>query len=330
MRCAETWASPTTARASTSRPAARLLPRELRTIIVGRIAIDSVDVVDAALRRVLDHEGRPLDAEIRGAARGRRATPGEVRLGEIRPDLGHPRLGERVVHDAGPLPHDVQQHRLLRRRERRRANALGLNRSTIPTGPEHEIGDARPEDCLLALTIIQRVDQRKCLVVLVPQRTYRPAFERVACGLSGGKAGCHARLTPRQRQIDRQMVTAKLQHPRRGHRWRPKEGEVILVLAEPDSATPAAATPRTSDPEHFVTADDIRDLPIAIWTQRRREQVVYGGALRRRQISHPQPLALEDAAWQVGPSGLLRSLERELDLGPTRLVERGQNCLRCS
>ena len=36
-----------------------------RTVVVRRIAIDGVDVVDAALRRVLDDERRSLDAEVR-------------------------------------------------------------------------------------------------------------------------------------------------------------------------------------------------------------------------------------------------------------------------
>src|SRR5438128_9729285 len=92
-RCADTPAMATDAIVRASTQAAPLLPRELRTVIVGRIAINGVDVVDAALRRVLDHERRALDPEIRGAAIGRRAAPGEVCPGEVRPDLGDPRFG---------------------------------------------------------------------------------------------------------------------------------------------------------------------------------------------------------------------------------------------
>ncbi len=78
-RCADTSAAPTIAVVRASTQAARLLPRELRTVVVGRIAINGMDVVDAALRRVLDHEGWPLNAEIRGATvrssgRSRRST----------------------------------------------------------------------------------------------------------------------------------------------------------------------------------------------------------------------------------------------------------------
>ena len=226
-----------------------------------------------------------------------------------------------------------------------RANALGLNGSSILTGAEHEIGYARAEDRLRALGVIQRVDQRKCFVVLVAQRTDRTAFEHVARRLSGGQARRHGRLTPRHREIDRQVVPAKLQHPRCGHRRRPQKGQVILVLAEADAATPAgtaagraatagaaarcAGSARSlSFPEHFIAAHDVRHFPIPISTQRRREQAHDGSALRRRHISQSQTFALKHGARKVGPSDLLRSLERELHPGSTRIVERGQERLR--
>src|SRR2546425_9092732 len=138
-RCADTSTLTTMAIVSPSRYAARLLARELRTVVIGRIAIDGMNVVHAVLRRVLDDEGWPLDPEVRRTAVGRRATPGEVGLRQVRPDLCYARFAERVGHDAGPLPHELHQHRLLRRRERGRTNAFGLNGSSILTGSEHEI-----------------------------------------------------------------------------------------------------------------------------------------------------------------------------------------------
>ena len=65
------------------------LLHETRAVVVGRIAIDRVDVIDAALRRVLDDQRRPLDAEVRGAAVGGRSAPGEIGLREIGADLRH-------------------------------------------------------------------------------------------------------------------------------------------------------------------------------------------------------------------------------------------------
>ncbi len=60
--------------------AATLLAGELRTVIVGRIAVDRVDVIDAALlRHVFDHQRGTLDAEVRGTAvRDWPATAGVV------------------------------------------------------------------------------------------------------------------------------------------------------------------------------------------------------------------------------------------------------------
>jgi hypothetical protein len=105
------------------------------------------------------------------------------------------------------------------------------------------------------------------------------------------------------------MVTAKLQHPRCRHRRLPHEGEVILVLTEPDAATtagaaaPAAPAASRARPavgfcfaEHFVAADDVRDLPISVWTQGGREQGVYRAALRRREVPHAKALALKHRA----------------------------------
>src|SRR4051812_687763 len=112
-RCADV-AVPAASAASSARAARRLL-RELRTVVVGRVAVDGVDVIDAAaLRRVLDHQRRALDAEIRGRAVLDRTTPGEIRLRQVAADFRHPRLRVGAVHDSRPLADDVEQHRLLR------------------------------------------------------------------------------------------------------------------------------------------------------------------------------------------------------------------------
>src|SRR5437867_2056077 len=103
-----------------------LLARKPRPVVVRGIPIDGMDVIHASLRRVLDDEGGSLDAEVRGAALGRGAAPGKIRLGETGPNLAHPWLREGVVRDPGPLAHEVQEHRLLRRRQRRCLQALRL------------------------------------------------------------------------------------------------------------------------------------------------------------------------------------------------------------
>src|SRR2546428_1433956 len=90
VRCAETVVQAMTTANITTTMAAVLAAHELRAIVIGRITIDGMDVIDAALRRVLDDQGGPLDPEVRGAAVDRRPAPGEVGLREVCPDLGHP------------------------------------------------------------------------------------------------------------------------------------------------------------------------------------------------------------------------------------------------
>src|SRR3954468_23175713 len=238
-RCADVTA-PAISSATTVSPPPVLLRRELRTVVVRGIAVDGVDVVDAALlRRILDDERRPLDPEVRRAAVGRRPTPREIRLRQVRPDLRHPRLAERVVLDPCPLANQIEQHRLLRVGERRRADTFRLNRASVLARPEHEVGDAGAEDRLLPLPLVECVDQRERLVVLVAERTDRPPFECVARGLRRRQARRHGRLASRQCQVDGEVMPAELQHPRRRDRRRADEREIVLVLPEAH----AAATP---------------------------------------------------------------------------------------
>ena len=252
----------------------------------------------------------------------------------------------------------------MRRRQFRRANAFRLNGAAVLAGSEHEIGDAGTDDRFLALFVGQRVDQLERLVVLLAERANRPPFDRVDRGLRRGQARRHARLASRQRQVDREMVAAELQHPRRRHRRRTEEREEVLVFGEAE--TPASATAATAAPtalgratragrrtarargrtvsrrrtcarrraggrtaaalalrarEHAVRLHDLFDLAVAVGAQRRREQRVDGGALRRVQIREAHPLALENPGRKVGPLRLLRAVVGELHLGASRFVE---------
>ena len=128
----------------------------------------------------------------------------------------------------------------------------------------------------------------------------------VGRGLRARQTGRQRRLASAQRQIDRQVVSAELEHPRRCHRRRPDECEVVLVLAErraaarPTPAAAAAASARVSrrlaSPQHFVTAHDVDDLSITIAAQRGGQQRHDSSALGRREISHPDAGALKHRA----------------------------------
>ena len=63
IRCADTSVLAAGSHAARSPSRAALPARKLRSVVVGRVAIDRVDVIDAALRRVFDHDGRALHAE---------------------------------------------------------------------------------------------------------------------------------------------------------------------------------------------------------------------------------------------------------------------------
>src|SRR4051794_23594461 len=79
-RCADrsTLVPATIAAARPTTPTATLLRRKLGPVVVGRVAIDGVNVVDAALRGIFDHQRRSLDAKVVHAAVGGRAAPREV------------------------------------------------------------------------------------------------------------------------------------------------------------------------------------------------------------------------------------------------------------
>src|SRR5207253_11240397 len=63
VRCADSVVQTMTAANITKTMAAMPLPaHELRTVVIGRIAIDGMDVIDAAQWRVLDDQGRALDS----------------------------------------------------------------------------------------------------------------------------------------------------------------------------------------------------------------------------------------------------------------------------
>jgi len=133
----------------------------------------------------------------------------------MRSEFGHPGLRERIVHDAGPFAHEIPQHRLLGSRQRGRLHTFGLNRSSVLPGPQHQVGDTVAENRLTPLFSFQRVDQTERLVVLAAQGPNRPPLERVGCRLRRRKARRDRRLAAHEREIDREMMAAELQHPGR-------------------------------------------------------------------------------------------------------------------
>src|SRR5713101_6335328 len=296
VRCADTSVLATTVTVSARTIVSGLLARIARPVVVRGIPIDGVDVIHSTLRRVLDDEGGSLDAEVRGAARGRGAAPGKVGLGKAGPNLVHPWRGERAVGDPGPLVDEVHEHRLLRCRQRRCAQALRLYGSSVLAGPEHEVGHVVAEDGLFPLRGIQGRHQRERAVVLVSQRPNGAALEGVTRGLRSGQARRQSGLAPRERHVDPEVMSTELQHPRGAEGRHAQEREVILVLAEPHASAPAPS------PKDLVAAHDLDDLSISVLTESGREEGHGCGPLRCREVAQAQPLAFVYSGRKVGPA----------------------------
>ena len=93
-------------------------------------------------------------------------------------------------------------------------------------GAEHEIADPVIQDGLLPLPLVERVDQREGLVVLLAERTDGSAVERVRGRLRRGQARRHHVGAPDHGDVDREVMAAELDHPRRGLGRRTEEGDV--------------------------------------------------------------------------------------------------------
>src|SRR5688572_26710449 len=115
-------------------PATLSVPRALsrsnqpRAVIVGRIAIDRVDVIEVApLGSVLDQNRWALNAVVRNAAVLGGATPGEIRARQIGADFRHSSRGAFVIENADPFVREVEKHGLLTLVQRRRENTFRLD-----------------------------------------------------------------------------------------------------------------------------------------------------------------------------------------------------------
>src|SRR5262249_977532 len=117
-------------------------------------------------------------------------------------------------------------------------NSLGLNRLAVPARAKHKIMHLKPEDGLLALRLVQGIDQRKRLIRLPTQGANGLAFELINRRLRAGVAGRECSLLTYQRYIQRKMMASKLNHPRLGRGRPAQEGNIILVVPE---HRPAAA-----------------------------------------------------------------------------------------
>ena len=156
---------------------------------------------------------------------------------------------------------------------------------------------------------------------------------RMVCPLRTYRAGCAAGRLGVMHVVRATIVTlmARWWPPNWSihgvvSRGRADKGDVVLVESELNTAaTPPRAGLRAARRalasagasaagvlQHLVAVHDVGDLLVARAAQRGRDHGQRGLALRRRQVAHPQAIALKDSARQVRPSGaLLRAVEVE-------------------
>ena len=144
-------------------------------------------------------------------------------------------------------------------------------------------------------------------------------------GWAAGQAGRHHAVRADDRDVDRQMMPAELDHPRGRRGRRAEDRQVVLVLSE-DNPASASATRRSAASsgrgartaagpsaslilEHLVAVHDLGDLVVAVSTEHRGHQRERGLALGGGHVAQPQALALKDPTGKIGPVDLLGAVE---------------------
>jgi hypothetical protein len=131
---------------------------------------------------------------------------------------------------------------------------------------------------LLSLRLIERVQQRERLVVLGAERTYGFPVGRVERGLCTGECRRQDTVLADDRDVDGQVMSAELEHPRLCIRRCSEERDEIEILPEHRIASLVGL-------EHFIGVDDLLDLLEAARTERRGHDGERRGALRRAQLA---------------------------------------------
>ena len=112
--------------------------------------------------------------------------------------------------------HDVEQQTLLDSVQRGCQDAFRLDHFPVGARPEHQVSHLIVQDGLLLLRGIQRVDERKALVVFVAEGPYRLAVQGVLRRLGCRQARRHHVVRADNGDVDGEMMPAELNHPRGG------------------------------------------------------------------------------------------------------------------
>src|SRR5262249_13524372 len=209
-----------------------MLSEEVLTVIVPvRSSDDGVNVLpiyrlrirsaapqaDRQLMIEFDQYHRALDAVIKNAFRLDSADPGEASVLNLPPDFVHLHFRVFVPHIPDVFPDQVEQLHFLFGRKFRRANPGVIEDDIVLEGFAHVVvaGLGDLDDRLLALRVIERIDHRQSLVLLVLQNERSFVFAGMGDDWLGACEGRgHDHLIAQHEIVDDQMVSVELPSPR--------------------------------------------------------------------------------------------------------------------
>src|SRR6202000_206964 len=252
--------------------------------------------------------------------------------------LLHARFSRSFVGDAGPLIDQLEEHRPLFVIHRGGFQPLGRDFFFVLSGTHHEISDAVIQDSLFALIVGERLKKRQTFVTLGAEWANCLTVEYEKRGLRSGQAGREHAVATRYGDVEREMMTSKLEHPRTCLGRRADKRNVVGVAAEHGSAGPAATwiaalaaagalprlrrgrlrwrTTRTGRRRTPATRPTLRPVGLevvvglanllhffeAARAEHDCEQIHRGGLLLRRHVFEGDTAARHEAGGKIGPA----------------------------
>src|SRR5271170_689159 len=224
------------------------------SVVIRRIAVHGMDmqtgIAAQCLRRILDDKVRPLNSvigrDVFSWSSGCRAAPREPGLVDVRLKFSHARRGRAFVNNAGPLGYHIEQHGALAVIHSRSLQPFRNNRLAILPGTKHKIGKLVAQDRLLALAVVECVEQGQSLVALLAEWPHGLSSFDVERRLSARQSRRENAAFAGNGNVECQMMAAELQHPRIFFRRLAKDRDVVEVFPKHVAAQPAAPRRWTS------------------------------------------------------------------------------------
>ncbi len=190
-----------------------------------------------------------------------------------------------------------------------------MDRVAIMPRAEFERIDGTRDDRLPKLILVERCQQRETLVVLVRERPNHLGALAVNGWLGAGQHRRQYRLFRRDDEVEREMVAAELNHPRRGIARCPEDRQCVAVEAAGERSAAIG--------QGLVGPHDVMDLLIPLGAQSDGEEPHHGIALGRVEVSEPQTGARHVADGKIGPHRIAIMLPDEGHVATKTPFEKG-------